>query len=126
MLLLNFSHPQTPAQLAQQAAQLDGAPPDVHDVPAQFDQARPFAGQVADLLDAAGLSAAAWQTTPLLIMPPAYAPIAATLIAELHGRMGYFPAIVRSRPVAGSTPPQFEVAEIINLQAVRDAARNRR
>lgn len=126
MLLLNFSHPLTSAQLAQLAALLDGEPPDARDVPAQFDQARPFASQVAELLDAAGLSAAEWQTTPLLIMPPAYAPIAATLIAELHGRMGYFPAIVRSRPVAGSTPPQFEVAEIINLQAVRDAARNRR
>uniref|UniRef100_UPI0035B14D5D CRISPR-associated protein Csx15 n=1 Tax=Promineifilum sp. TaxID=2664178 RepID=UPI0035B14D5D len=92
MLLLTFSHPLTPVQLAQLAALLDGAPPDVRDVPAQFDQARPFAGQVAELLDAAGLSAADWQTTPLLIMPPAYAPIAATLIAELHGRMGYFPA----------------------------------
>ncbi len=126
MLLLNFSHPLTPAQRDQLAALLGGAPPDVRDVPAQFDQARPFADQVAELLDAAGLSAAEWQTTPLLILPPAYAPIAATLIAELHGRMGYFPALVRSRPVAGSTPPQFEVAEIINLQAVRDTARNRR
>jgi hypothetical protein len=126
MLLLNFSHPLTPAQRDQLAALLDGAPPDVRDVPAQFDQARPFADQVADLLDGVGLSAADWQTTPLLIMPPAYAPIAATLIAELHGRMGYFPTLVRSRPVSGSTPPQFEVAELINLQAVRDAARFRR
>ena len=31
--------------------------------------------------------------------------------------MGYFPAIIRVRPVAGSTPPTYEVAEIINLQA---------
>jgi hypothetical protein len=52
--------------------------------------------------------------------------IAACVLAELHGRMGYFPTILRMRPVAGSTPPQFEVAEIINLQAVRDQARTTR
>jgi hypothetical protein len=61
-----------------------------------------------------------------LVNLPALAPAAAALLAELHGRMGYFPAIVRIRPVAGSTPPAYEVAEIINLQAVRDAARERR
>jgi hypothetical protein len=52
--------------------------------------------------------------------------IAVTLLAELHGRMGYFPAMLRLRPVTGSTPPRFEVAEIINLQTVRDRARSRR
>jgi hypothetical protein len=40
--------------------------------------------------------------------------------------MGYFPAVLRLRPVPDSNPPQFEVAEIVNLQAVRDAARLRR
>ena len=47
-------------------------------------------------------------------------------LAEGHSRIGYFPAIVRLRPLAGSLPPHFEVAEIINLQAVRDQARLRR
>lgn len=28
--------------------------------------------------------------------------IAAALVAELHGRMGYFPPVVRTRPVAGA------------------------
>jgi hypothetical protein len=40
--------------------------------------------------------------------------------------MGYFPPVLRLRPVAGSVPPQFEVAEILNLQAVRDRARGSR
>ncbi|HOB44046.1 MAG TPA: CRISPR-associated protein Csx15, partial [Bacillota bacterium] len=40
--------------------------------------------------------------------------------------MGHFPACVRIRPVAGSVPTQFEVAEIINLEAVRQEARTRR
>jgi hypothetical protein len=47
--------------------------------------------------------------------------IAATLLAELHGRMGYFPTILRLKPIPNSTPPQFQVAEVINLQAVRAA-----
>jgi hypothetical protein len=32
----------------------------------------------------------------------------------------------RLRPVEGSVPPRFEVAEVIILQAVREAARLRR
>ena len=99
---------------------------DVREQMAQFDHARPFAEQVGELVDALGLSPAQWQTEPILVNLPALAPIAAVLIAELHGRTGYFPAIVRVRPLAGSTPPSYEVAEIINLQGVRDAARERR
>ena len=40
--------------------------------------------------------------------------------------MGYFPAVLRLRPVPGNAPPQFELAEVLNLQAMRDAARARR
>ena len=60
-------------------------------------------------------------TLPLLINPPALNVIAVTLLAELHGGMDYFPAVGRLRPLDGTLPPRFEVAEIINLQAVRDA-----
>lgn len=126
MLLLNFTHPLPPAQL-DRLAEMAGRPiAEVREHMAQFDHARPFAEQVSALVDALGLSPAQWQTEPILVNPPALAPIAAVLIAELHGRMGYFPAIIRVQPVASSTPPVYEVAEIINLQAVRDAARQRR
>ena len=126
MLLLNFTHPLPPAQIDRLAELAGRTIEGVREQMAQFDHARPFAGQVSTLVDAMGLSSAQWQTEAILVNPPALAPIAAVLIAELHGRMGYFPAIVRVRPVAGSTPPVFEVAEIINLQAVRDTARERR
>ena len=52
--------------------------------------------------------------------------ITALLLAALHGRMGYFPPVIRLRPDAGSLPPRYEVVEILNLQAVRDAARQER
>lgn len=37
-----------------------------------------------------------------------------------------FPAVMRLRPIENAVPPQFEVAEIINLQAVRERARQGR
>jgi len=40
--------------------------------------------------------------------------------------MGYFPPVVRLRPVEGSIPRRFEVAEILDLQALREQARTQR
>ena len=126
MILLNFSHPLTPAHLAQ-VATLAGQPVErVIDVHSQVDPQQPLVPQVTALADEAKLSPAEWQSAPLLVVLPSLNFIAAVLLAELHGRCGYFPAILRTRPVPSSTPPQYEPAEIINLQAVRDEARKRR
>lgn len=76
--------------------------------------------------DAAGLDATEWQTIPLLLNPPALTPVASTLLAELHGQCGYFVPLIHIRPIAGSLPPTFEAAEIINLQSLREAAHTRR
>jgi hypothetical protein len=123
MILLNFSHPLTPDHMAQVEA-LAGRPVErVIHAPAQFDHARPFDEQVAALVERVGLTPQEWQTAPILINPPSFNLIAAMLLAHLHGRMGYFPPVVRLRPVEGAVPPRYEIAEIINLQAVRDAAR---
>ncbi len=126
MILLNFSHPLTPTQLAQLAALTGAAVERVIAVPAQFDTVQPFVPQVEALLAAVPLTAEEWQTTPLLVVPPALNFITAVLLAELHGRMGYFPAIVRLRPVAESLPSRYEVAEVINLQTAREDARRHR
>ncbi len=126
MILLNFAHPLTPTHLAA-IAQLTGQQIErVLDVKSQFDNARPFIEQARTLIEAVDLSPQEWQTAPLLVNLPSFNTIAALLLAEMHGRMGYFPAVLRLRPIAGSVPPQFQVAEIINLQAVREAARERR
>lgn len=125
MLLLNYAHPLTDQQLEQLDALL-GQTPEVRDVPTQVDRSRPLADVARDLAEAAGLAPRAWQTTPLVINPPALAPVALALMAELHGRCGYFPPILNIRPLANSTPPRYEVAEVVNLQALRDAARQRR
>ena len=67
-----------------------------------------------------------WQTRLLVINPSALAPVALALLAELHGRYGYFVSILNIRPVAGALPLRYEVAEVVALQQLRDAARERR
>lgn len=126
MTLLNFSHPITEEQKRQVEA-ITGQPIlRIIEIPVQFDPMRPFHEQVLELLERVELTPTEWQTTPLLINLPSLNVIAAVLLAELHGRMGYFPTILRLRPVEGALPPRFEVAEILNLQAIRDSARSQR
>lgn len=126
MILLNFTHPLTVQHLTQLTALLDESIADVREIPTQFDPQQPFVPQVRSLVDACGLSAFDWQTQPLLINPPALSYITAVLLAELHGRMGYFPPILRLRPVPTDGPQHYEVAEILTLQSLRDTARQKR
>ena len=126
MLILNFSHPLTEQQLESVRAMVSGPITGVKTVACQFDHERPFADQTRALLDGVGLSADEWQTTPLLVNLPSLTPIAAAVLAEIHGRTGYWPPVLRMRPVAGSVPPRFEVAEVIDLNKVREEARKRR
>jgi hypothetical protein len=126
MILLNFSHPLTPGHLQQVEGLTGQRVKRVVEVHSQIDPQQPLVPQVTALADKAGLSPADWQTLPLLINPPSLHWVAVTLLAELHGRCGYFPAHLRLRPVQGSMAPQYEVAEILDLQAVRDGARRRR
>lgn len=126
MLILNFSHPLTDAQ-RRQIETLAGEPiTDLRELSPQFDEQQPFAPQVRALVAAIDLTPAAWQTTPLLVLLPSLNFIAAALLAELHGRIGYFPPMVRTRPVAESVPRRFEVAELLDLQAIREGARQQR
>jgi len=126
MTLLNFGHPLTPDQLAAIEGECGQAVDRVIRAAPRFDHDQPFAPQARALVDATALAPDEWQTRPLLVNLPTHSVIAALVLAEIHGRAGYFPAIVRLRPVAGSTPPRFEFAEILNLQATRDQARAQR
>lgn len=126
MTLLNFSHPIAPEQRTAIERLTGQVVEHVIDLKTKFNYTQPFADQARTLADSAGLSPERWQFERLLVNLPSLSVITALLLAELHGRMGYFPAVLYLRPVEGSTPPQFEVAEILNLQAVRDAARQGR
>ncbi len=126
MILVNFSHPLTAAQLERVEALAERKVERVIEVRAQFDHERPFAEQVRALVDQVNLTPEEWQTAPLLVNPPSFHTAASVLLAELHGRMGHFPSMLRLRPVAGSNPPQFEVAEVLNLNEIREEARKSR
>lgn len=126
MLLLNFGHPLTESQLLATRNETGQENWDVQNVKTHFDHERPFPEQITELINSLDIDPQTWQTEPILINPPTLNVIALTLIAELHGRIGYFPAVIRLKPVPGSLPLQFEFAEIINLQAIRDQARTQR
>jgi hypothetical protein len=125
VILLNYAHPLT-AEQHEQVAALLGVVPEVRDILTQVDREVPLAQVAVGLADAAGLSPNDWQTTPLAINPPSLAPVALALLAELHGRCGYFIPILNIRPAANTLPLRYEVAEVVALQALRDVARVRR
>jgi hypothetical protein len=125
MFILYFTHPLTEEQQSQ-IESLAGRPIDeMRTVQVQIEQDELLAPQVVALVDAVDFTAEEWQTRPLLINPPGYAPAAFVLLAELHGRIGYFPTLIRLRTKPGPVPA-YEVAELLNLQSVREEARKRR
>jgi hypothetical protein len=126
MILLNFSHPITDAQRRQIEALAGNGIAQVIAVMPQFDEQLPFLPQLHALLAQIELTPDQWQSEPILVVLPSLNFITAGLLAELHGRMGYFPPIVRTRPVAGAIPRRFEIGEIIDLQHLRERARRQR
>ena len=126
IIVVNFSHPLTPEQLEKARLMLNCRIEEVIEVPVQLNHEKPFDPQIDEVVDKVGLTSHQWQTRPILVNLPGYAPATAVLIAELHGRMGHFPTILRLRPVSVEGTTTYEVAEIIDLQATRDAARERR
>src|SRR6266536_6300387 len=125
MLILNFTHPLTKEQCTQIEMLAQHTIAEVRTIAVQIDQEAPLEPQIHKIVDATGLSAEEWQTYPLLINPPGYAPSAFVLLAELHGRIGHFPSLIRLRPKPGPVT-SYEVAELLNLQSIREVARRRR
>jgi hypothetical protein len=120
MLVITFSNPLTSDQRAT-IEQATGAAIDrVIPVAIAFDDARPFAPQIDALIAEAELSAQDWPTTLLLVVIPEHSAIASVLLAHLHGLLGRFPSIVRLH--RADRLDHLAVAEIIDLQGVRDAA----
>jgi len=67
-----------------------------------------------------------WQTFSLVAIPSGYSPLWSALLAEIHGRLGHFPDVVRLRPAPQGEKEKFEVAEILDLRDVRHQARDKR
>lgn len=126
MNILNFAHPLTPKQIEQITSIVGTAPVAITDIRIQLDLEAAFQSQIVAIVDGLNLTPEQWQTGGWLVALPSLNYAAAGLLAELHGRMGHFPAMLRLRPVAGALVTEYDVAEIVNLEAVRAAARTRR
>jgi hypothetical protein len=126
MHILNFSHPLTEAQQQAITQQVGQPIATIREVKTQLDVNAPFQAQIVALLDGLDISPTDWQAQPWLIVLPSLNYAAAVLLAELHGRMGHFPTIVRLRPQPDSLVTVYELAEIVNLEGVRQLARTRR
>ena len=125
MIVLNFTHPLTDEHKAQIEHLASASVDEIRTILVQIDQSKPLQQQMSAIVDAVQLLPQEWQTRPLLINPPGYAPAAFVLLAELHGRIGHFPTLLRLRPKPGPVTT-YEVAELLNLQTIRDDARRHR
>jgi len=125
-LILNFVRPLSSAQL-RQLENLLGVLPEVIDVPGtpvQFANDSPLAEQVVKVLDSAALTLEEWGSLLFIVNPPGLASAVAAVLAEVHGRSGHFPHIIRMTP-SPEDKAVFNVTEIVKLQNIRDDARSR-
>jgi len=121
-VIVNFAHPITAEQQRQIQDNATLYISDVIDVPVHFKDDEQFASQVRQVVDSAGLTEEEWQTLPTIVNIPGFAYIAAALVAEVHGRAGHFPTILRLKRSPQDTT-KFVFAELINLQEIRNTAR---
>jgi len=123
--IVNFAHPITPAQREQIRVGAGVYVADVINVPAHCDNNAAFDTEIRRIVDGANLTSEEWQTLELIVNPPGYAYAAAAIIAEIHGRAGHFPTILRLRPSIDNAAT-YVFAELIGLQQIRNAARGLR
>ena len=124
MYILNFSHPFTQSQIEQIEQLLFPEKLDnVINFKVAFDSNRTFYDQFTQFWEQQAFLMGDFANTPLVINLPAHNVIAALLLTHLHGLIGYFPAVIRLKAKEDVTPTTFEIAEIINLQSVREKAR---
>ncbi len=123
MKIVNFAHPLTAEQLEDIERLISQEIEEVITVTSQVNTEQNLAPQIEAMLESTGLSSHEWQTQSLIINLPALNFSTAVMLAILHGRMGHFPTILRMRPKSGSIPSRYEVAELMNLQTLREKAR---
>lgn len=116
MTVVNFFHPLTSEHISAIEGLCASHIDRVVTVTSQVDTSAGLAEQIHAMLDALPLTADEWQTKPLLFVLPALNYSTAVMLADIHGRMGHFPAIVRIAPVSDTVPTTYDVSEVIDLQ----------
>ncbi|MBM3494204.1 MAG: hypothetical protein FJX72_07775 [Armatimonadetes bacterium] len=124
MTVLNFAEPLSRDSLSTLSALCGRKARRTVDLAAEFDDALPLAEQVRAMLDGIGLSASDWQNQAMVVNLPPDPVTAALLVAEIAGRRGRTPSILRWRRMAPGAAP--EPAEVISLHEIRKEARHMR
>ncbi|HUM45216.1 MAG TPA: CRISPR-associated protein Csx15 [Fervidobacterium sp.] len=124
--IINFTHPLTDTQKKAIEFELNCIIEEEINHQLQFDHSKPFGNQATEAIDSIPLRPRTWQSGSVVVNLPGLSTGAAAVLADLHGRTGHFPPIIRIRPVEQSGPMVYEVAEIINLQSIREKSRKTR
>ena len=122
IIILNFAHPLTMQQQAQIEKLSNTTIENIITISTLINEEEPLEPQIARLIEAVDHSTYDWHKRDILLNPPGYSPAAILLLAEIHGRIGHFPTLIRMRPKHASVTT-YEVIELLNLQTVRDASR---
>lgn len=127
-LALNFSgHPVLPGQQKVIQQRMGWPKLEVIDVPmGTLKEDENFLKTAIQKVDGIDLLPDEWQTFSLVAIPSGYSPLWSALLAEIHGRLGHFPDVVRLRPAPQGEKEKFEVAEILDLRDIRHQARAKR
>jgi len=120
MILNNFGAPFKPLQISQAEAFLHEPITRVVDLRFDVDFDQEMLQQFKKTMGRLKLSHADLTAEPVVVNLPQDNFLAAMALAELHARMGYFPPIIRTRLRASGILPYYEVAEVIDLQAIED------
>jgi len=126
-LLLNFSgHPVLPGQEKKIRHLMAWPKLEIIDVPmGSVKEDENFLKIAIRKVDDLDLLPDEWQRFSLVVLPAGYSPLWSALLAEIHGRLGHFPDVVRLRP-AKEEREKYEVAEILDLRDIRHQARAKR
>lgn len=122
-ILVNFGRSINEMQ-RQQVESLLGVPIyEIIAVSSALDDAQPYGPQMQARLEETGLTFDEWDSLNILLNAHPFAPATATLLGILHGLHGCFPDVIRMRGIP-EKPGEFEVAEILCPQELRNQARS--
>lgn len=121
IFLLNFGHPLSPDAVRQLTEEIGEF--ETRTVRVQLDMTQPLADQIRQAVDSVGFTPEEWQTTTFAVVLPGASVAAGLVLAQIHGRSGYFPRIVH---LVSGEDRVFRLGEVIDLQSSRDSARKLR
>ena len=129
MRILNFSYTLTETQEKQIQKLLnlnddEWQEVDIRRIEARLNIDKDMQKQIERILASIPMSLKEWQAKPVMIVPPPIAHSAILIAVGIFSICGYFPPIIRRKKQQNTLPPQFVVAEIIELDAFKNKARS--